>query len=167
MAKEEDHGRTPAELADRVWHFAEQIRYAMLATLNGDRPHIRPLAAIPKREEDAIHFLVSATGSKNGEIQRHPEVTLAFADPGRGDYVTIEGTAVVSNDRVKIRELWTPFAKAWWESENDPDIRVLTVTPSKAEIWEGPNKLVAAAIMLTAAVTGTKPPLGDHGKVRL
>ncbi|MCW5718495.1 MAG: pyridoxamine 5'-phosphate oxidase family protein [Bauldia sp.] len=83
-----------------------------------------------------------------------------------GDYVTIEGRAVVANDRAKIKELWTPFARAWWESADDPDIRVLTVTPAKAEIWEGPNKLVAAAIMLTAAVTGAKPPVGDHGKVR-
>ena len=167
MAKEEDHGSTPAELADRVWHFAESIRYAMFATWNGERPHVRPLTAMPKRDEDAIYFLVSATGSKNAEIERFPDVTLAFADPGKGDYVTITGNAAVSNDRAKIRELWTPFAKAWWESENDPDIRVITVTPEKAEIWEGPNKLVAAAIMLTAAVTGSKPAVGEHGKVRL
>jgi general stress protein 26 len=167
MAREEDHGKTPAELADRVWHFAESIRYAMFATWNGERPHVRPLAAIPKREENAIYFLVSATGSKNAEIERHHEVTLAFADTGKGDYVTIAGTAAVSNNRALIRALWTPFAKAWWPSADDPDIRVVTVTPEKAEIWEGPNKLVAAAIMLTAAVTGAKPAVGEHGKVRL
>ncbi|MCW5714781.1 MAG: pyridoxamine 5'-phosphate oxidase family protein [Bauldia sp.] len=43
----------------------------------------------------------------------------------------------MANDRAKIKELWTPFARAWWESADDPDIRVLTVTPSKSEIWEG------------------------------
>ncbi|MCC6734795.1 MAG: pyridoxamine 5'-phosphate oxidase family protein [Bauldia sp.] len=167
MAREEDHGRTPAELADRVWHLAESIRTALLATQNGARPHVRPLSAIPKRAEDAIYFLVDVSGSKNAEIERNPEVTLAFADTGKGDYVTIAGTASVSNDRARIRELWTPFAKAWWSSEDDPDIRLLTVTPEKAEIWEGPNKLVAAAIMLTAAVTGAAPAVGEHGKVRL
>lgn len=165
MAKEEAHQKTPAELEDRVWHFAEKIRYALLTTMNGQRPHTRPLSAIPKREDNAIYFLVDVHGTKNAEITQHPSVSLAFADTGKGDYVTINGSATVSNDRAMIKELWTPFAKAWWDDENDPDIRLLTVLPHEAEIWEGPNKLVAAAIMLTAAVTGAKPAVGEHGKV--
>ena len=42
-----------------------------------------------------------------------------------------------------------------------------TVTPDTAEIWDAPNKLVAGAIMLTAALTGAKPPVGDHGEARI
>jgi general stress protein 26 len=167
MAKEEAHHKTPAELEDRVWHFAEKIRYGLLTTMNGARPHTRPLSAIPKRDENAIYFLVDVSGTKNAEIEEHPAISLAFADPGKGDYVTINGSASVTNDRRKIKELWTPFAKAWWDDENDPDIRLLTVHPEEAELWEGPNKLIAAAIMLTAAVTGAKPPVGEHGKVGL
>ena len=64
-------------------------------------------------------------------------------------------------------ELWTPFAKAWRDGADDPEIRLLTFTPENAEIWEGPNQLIATAIMLTAAVTGAKPAVGDHGAVRL
>ena len=81
--------------------------------------------------------------------------------------MTISGQARVSNDRAKIKELWSPFAKAWWDSADDPDIRLVTFTPEAAEVWEGPSKLIAYAVMLTAAATGAKPPVGDHGAVRL
>ena len=37
----------------------------------------------------------------------------------------LTGTAVVSNDRAKIKELFSTPAKAWWESADDPNIRVL------------------------------------------
>lgn len=167
MADEEDHGMTPDELADRVWHFAEKIRFCMFATWDGRRQRMRPLSSIPTRDEHAIYFLVDAAGDKNEQIQRFPFVSLGYADPGAGDYVTITGRATVGNDRAKIKELWTPFAKAWWDSADDPDILLVRFVPDEAELWEGPHKLVAAAIMLTAAVTGSKPSLGDHGNVGL
>lgn len=101
------------------------------------------------------------------QIEKFPTVSLGFVDQGGSDYLALSGQAVVSNDREKIRELWTPFAKAWWDSADDPDIRLITVTPENAELWDGPSKLIAGALMLTAAVTGAKPAVGDHGAVRL
>ena len=52
--------------------------------------------------------------------------------------------------------------KAWWDSADDPSIRLVTVRPTEAELWDGPNKVAAAVLMLTAAVTGSKPKMGDH-----
>ncbi|MBV9062263.1 MAG: pyridoxamine 5'-phosphate oxidase family protein, partial [Alphaproteobacteria bacterium] len=48
-------------------------------------------------------------------------------------------------------------AKAWWDSAEDPNIRVLKVTPEEAEVWDGPGRLVATAKMLAAAATNTRP----------
>lgn len=67
----------------------------------------------------------------------------------------------------RIADLWSAFDKAWWDDETDPDIRLLTVTPERAELWESPGKLVAFATMLTAAVTGAKPDFGDNATVRM
>ena len=45
-------------------------------------------------------------------------------------------------------------------------IRVVTLTPEDVELWDSPNKLVAAAVMLTAAATGhQRPKLGDKAHV--
>lgn len=179
MANEE-HRLTPAELTDKAWEIAEKIRIALVTTWDGQQQRIRPLSATVDREANAIQFLIGAHGGTTlaeatgapaltlaEQVEKYPTVTLAFADHGAHDYVTITGQATVRDDRARIKELWTPFAKAWWDSADDPEIRLLTVFPENAEIWEGPNRLVAAAIMLTAAVTGAKPPVGDHGAVRM
>lgn len=182
MAHEEDHDKSPAELADRAWELASKIRFCMFTTWDGERQRTRPLTAHVARDEHAVYFLVDAEGGTTGatvgahrgqpatlaaQIEAFPFVSLGFAEPKDGDYVTISGKAEVTNDRARIRELFSPFAKAWWDSADDPSIRLITVTPEDAELWEGPNKLIAAAVMLTAAVTGAKPPLGDHGAVRI
>jgi general stress protein 26 len=179
MAHEEE-GLSPTELADKAWKLAEKIRIALFTTWDGTQQRIRPLSANVDRDEHAIYFLIGvdggttlaeATGAPSltlaEQIEKYPTVTLAFADQGGSDYVAITGEAEVSNDRAKIKELWTPFAKAWWDGPEDPNIRLVTVRPENAEIWEGPNKLIAYAVMLTAAATGAKPAVGDHGAVRL
>ncbi len=179
MANEE-HRLSPDELTDKAWHLAEKIRIALLTSWDGEQQRIRPLSANVDRDADVIQFLIGAHGGTTlaqatgapaltlvEQVKKFPTVTLAFADHGSHDYVTITGQAVVSNDRARIKELWTPFAKAWWDGADDPEIRLLTVTPENAEIWEGPNQLIATAIMLTAAVTGAKPAVGDHGAVRM
>src|SRR5690606_33608985 len=103
----------------------------------------RPLSARVRRDEHAIHFLVSADGHKNAQIEDHPVVNLSFADPGKMSFVSISGRAVLSDDRAMIEELWSEFDKAWWDDAADPDIRLLTVAPERAELWDGPNKAVA------------------------
>jgi general stress protein 26 len=169
MAKEkqQETDKTPAEIVDRVWELAKKIDFCMFVTWDGERQQARPLSSRVERDEHAIYFLVSAEGHKNSQIDRFPVVNLSYADPGAMKYISISGQAEVSNDRAKIKELWSDFDKAWWDDENDPDIRLLTVTPERAELWDSPGKLIAIATMLTAAVTGAKPDFGDNATVRI
>lgn len=46
------------------------------------------------------------------QINVKPHVLLSFTDVDGNDRAAIDGQAVVTNDRDKIRELWTPLAKA-------------------------------------------------------
>jgi len=155
------------EARDRVWQLAEKINICMFVTWDGERGRARPLAANVDRDEDAIYFLIDVDGMKDGQIEDFPIVTLAFADNSGYKYVSITGTAKVTNDRAKISELWTPDNKAFWDSKDDPGIRVITVTPEDAEVWDSPGKIVAAVKMLTAAVTGAKVELGNNRKVTM
>lgn len=166
MANEENH-KTPEEYEDRAWELMKKIQFALFTTWDGSRQAQWPLTANPERDEGAVYFLVSNRDGKYDALDEFPAVTLGFADPGGPKYVVVNGNAALTNDRAKIKELWTVFAKAWWDSADDPDIRLLTVTPEQAEIWDSPNKLIATAVMLTAAATGAKPAVGDHGQVRL
>ncbi len=73
---------------------------------------------------------------KDEEIARNPGINLSFANASDQKYVSVTGTAVVSNDRAKIKELFSTPAKAWWSSADDPDIRILKITPDDAEFWD-------------------------------
>ena len=156
-----------ADDVKHVWELMEKISIAMLTTWTGEKLRSRPLDARVRRNENAIYALIDERHCKDDEIRKYPKVMFAFADNSAMKYVSLAGDAAVTNDRAKIKQLWSPFAKAWWDSSDDPDIRLLTVTPDQAEIWDSPNKLVATAVMLTAAVTGAKPAVSEHGAVRM
>jgi len=151
--------------SDRVWELMEKISICMLTTHDGEQIRSRPMAAFVRRDDSAIYFLGDAKHHKDEEIERNPNVGLAFADGQK--FVSVTGHASVSNDRQKIKELWGPSAKAWWDSPDDPNIRLLTVTPDDAEFWEGPGKIVGTIKMMTAAATSTRPNYGENRKVTM
>ena len=101
---------------DRVWDLMKTIGFAMLVTRDGDKLRARPMSAYLDRDTNTIFFLTDARRHKDEEIERNPSINLSFADAGGQKYVSLTGTAVVSNDRAKIRELFTTTAKAWWDN---------------------------------------------------
>ena len=165
--KQQDTDKTPAEIIDRVWELAENMDFCMFGTWTGDKQVSRPLSSRVRRDEHAIYFLVSANGHKNIEIEQFPNVNLNYSDIKAMNFISIAGKAELSNDRAKIEELWSDFDKAWWESAQDPDIRLITVTPERAELWDSPGRMIAFATMLTAAFTGAQPDFGDNATVRM
>jgi general stress protein 26 len=153
--------------AERAWELMEKIGFAMLVTRDGDRLRARPMSAYLERDSNTIYFLTDARRHKDDEIARNPGINLSFADASSQKYVSLTGTAVVSNDRAKIRELFSTPAKAWWESADDPNIRVLKVTPDDAEYWDSPGTVISYVKMAAAAVTGTRPDIGENRKVSM
>ncbi|MFN3548406.1 MAG: pyridoxamine 5'-phosphate oxidase family protein [Mesorhizobium sp.] len=150
-----------------VWDMMEKIGLCMLATEDGEAIRSRPMAAYIDRGEDMVYFLTDVASHKDNEISRNPGVCLAFADPSGNNYVSVSGHAEVSNDRARIRELFSTPAKAWWDDAEDPSIRVLKVRPMDAQYWDGPGRVVSLVKMLVAAASDGRPDLGDNAKVRM
>ncbi len=152
---------------ERVWQLMKKIGLAMLVTRDGDKLRARPMGAYVEPDDNAVYFLTDARHHKDVEISRNPEVNLSFADTGGQTYVSVTGTAQLSNDRGKIRELFSTVAKAWWQSPDDPNIRVLKITPDDAEFWDSPGTVISYVKMAAAAVSGTRPEIGDNRKVAM
>lgn len=163
MSHDHDHD------AKTVWTLAKDIGMCMLITHDAaaNRHRARPMHAYVEPDEHAIYFLTDADSAKAHQAEKDATVTIAFADTGKNNYATISGAISVSNDRDKIRELFNPFAKAWWDSAEDPSIRVLKLAPDEAEYWESPNGVVSTIKMLAAAATNHRPDLGENAKLRL
>jgi general stress protein 26 len=158
---------TKAGDVQHAWDLMKKITFAMLVTRDGEKIRSRPMAATVDPEHTAIFFLTDARRHKDEEIERDHHVNLAFADPSAQKYVSLSGIATVSNDRAKIKELFTTAAKAWWDSVDDPNIRVLRIAPEEAEYWDSPGTLVSYVKMAVAAVSGTRPDLGENRKVAI
>jgi general stress protein 26 len=159
-------GNTERDL-DRVWELMKKIEFAMLVTRDGAKLRARPMSAYLDRDSNAIFFLTDAGRHKDDEIARDSNVNLSFADAAHHKFVSVTGTAAVSNDRAKIRELFSTSAKAWWESADDPNIRVLKIVPDDAEFWDAPGQVVSYVKMATAAMTGKRADLGDNREVAM
>ena len=151
----------------RIWELAKRIGIAMFVTWDGKEQRARPLAATVEKDEGAIYFLTDINGEKDDQIAEFPHVSVSFADHKSSKYVALSGKATISNDRARIKELWSPFAKAWWDSPEDPAIRVIRMVPNDAELWDSPGRIVTTISMLTAVVTGRSPKIGENAKVVL
>jgi general stress protein 26 len=167
MAMEQDMSNDNSRDIDRAWELMDKIGFAMLVTHDGNKLRARPMRAFLEREANAVYFLTDARRHKDEEIARNPGVNLSFANASNQKYVSVTGTAAVSNDRAKIKQLFSTPAKAWWDSAEDPNIRVLKITPDDAEFWDTPGSVISYVKMATAAVTGSRPEIGDNKKVAL
>lgn len=154
---------------DRAWELIEEIGLCMLVSHDGtgDQLRARPMSAHARRDEDAIYFLTDLRSHKDDEIEINENVCLCFGDNGSYKYVSVTGTANLLDDRSRVAELWSPAARAFWESKDDPNIRVLKVRPALAEFWDSPGKIVTTVKMAAAAITGSRPDLGSNRKVLL
>jgi general stress protein 26 len=120
--------------------------------------------AYVRRDDNAVYFLSDVSRHKDDEIRQYRKVCLAFVDTSGQKYVSLAGHAEVSTDRGKIRELWGTPAKAWWDSPDDPNIRVLKVTPQEAEFWEGSGTMMSTIKMAAAAMTGNRADMGETAR---
>lgn len=156
--------RDPVE---RVWALVEKIGICMLVSRDGDDLRARPMAAFFERDQNVIYFLTDAQSHKDEEIVRDQHVVLAFADTGSQTYLSLTGTAEVSNDRDLVRKLWSTPAKAGWDSPDDPSIRVLKIVPKDAQYWDSPGTVVSYVKMAAAAISSARPAMGENVKVDL
>ncbi len=154
---------------DHLWRLIEDISIGMLVTHDGEGDHLRarPMGARCKADENAIYFLTSVESGKDEEVESNHNVCVAFADSKGQKYVSVTGSASVSNDRARIRELWTTLDGAWFKNADDPAIRLLRVEPSHGEYWDSPGSIVSFVKMSFAAVTGAKVHTGENKKVDL
>jgi len=154
---------------DVVWSLMQEIKVPMVVTHDGDNGGMRarPMAAHLDQDANAIFFLTDAEATKDDEIYLNGNVCLVFSDIRKQRYVSLTGRAELSDDRAKIKLLWSSIDSAFWSDENDPSIRVLKIVPSVAEYWDRTGAIASTVEMVKAALTGSEPELRSNEKVQL
>jgi general stress protein 26 len=125
----------------------------------------RPMCAMVRREEHAIYFFADHRSCNC--IRQSAPVCLTFADIRAQKYVCVSGTASLSTDPQKIRELWVLGAKVWWKHSDNSDIRLIKVAPETAVYWDSPGSLISSVKVAFALGTGGYPDPGAHRVVTM
>ena len=122
----------------------------------GGAPAVRPMAVQEIDEAGNLWFLSASDSHKNQELQADSQVQLLFQGSAYSDFLSLVGTATISTDPARIRELWNPILKAWFtEGVDDPRITVLRVAPSSGYYWDNKHgDAVAAVKMMIGAAVG-------------
>jgi general stress protein 26 len=127
----------------------------------------RPMSFQKFDDNGDIWFLSANDSHKNAEIKQDPFVQLMFQASGHSGFLDIYGTAEISEDKEKIKELWSSILKVWFtEGEDDPRISVIKVTPTRGYYWDNKHGDVVAFLKMAAgAVTGKTLDDSIEGKL--
>jgi len=111
-------------------------------------------------------FITERSSDKVRAIEADPRVNVAYSS--KAGWVSLSGTAHVSDDRAKLDELWDASAGAFMSGgPEDRDNVLLRIDGTTAEYWESPGKVGAAIQMAKGLLTDSEPDLGDNDAVAL
>lgn len=161
---------TDAEVRERLFDTLRKQDTGMLG-LNGDKDQLpQPMTAFIEKGEETIYFFTRAesdlakavTGGRTDGI-------YVFAEKGGNLYATVTGTLSLAVDREKVDKFWNPVVGAWYpEGKDDPQLRVLTLNPSDAQVWISDDGLVKFAFEVAKAnITKTLPDAGQQTDLKL
>jgi general stress protein 26 len=160
---------------DELYKLIEGIEIAMFTTRRADGRLVSRPMATQKREPGAdLWFVTDIESTKVDELVADPNVALAYYNVKTWEWVSVSGTATISQDREMIRELYRKDWKAWFGDEGgardggpeDPRLALLLVD-AKSAMYGKRNKPRPLALFEVAKgmVTGKKPDVADVRKV--
>ncbi len=159
----------PTEEFKKLGELIKDIKVAMLTTVESDGTlHARPLAALHYSCDETLWFFVQIDSAKVSEIDHDTRASVTFSNPSTNSYVAIAGTAEILRDAAKAKELWTPFARAWFPAGlDDPELALLKVRMERAEYWTSAGKAMYLFGVAKAALTGRRPNVGEDHKLTM
>ncbi|WP_246195325.1 pyridoxamine 5'-phosphate oxidase family protein [Paracoccus litorisediminis] len=119
---------------DLFWKRLESINAGMLGT----RAQLKlvPMSHYADRDAGALWFITAQGTDLVAEVEGGAQPALHIVGDAAGKLWTrMEGHLELSPDRGKLDEIWNRVAAAWFdEGKDDPDLRLLRLDLSEAEI---------------------------------
>ncbi len=147
----------------------KDVRICMLITNDGRwELRARPMGTQQVEFDGDLWFFTAADSEKAREIERAPQVCVSYADTSSHTYVSVSGTAEISNDRSKMRELLTPMLKVWFDrGVDDPNLRLIRVEVHRAEYWDSPGGKLVQLLGFVKRAVGGSAEIGENRTIHL
>ncbi|HEY1684265.1 MAG TPA: pyridoxamine 5'-phosphate oxidase family protein [Tepidisphaeraceae bacterium] len=126
------------------------------AVSTGQSEGARPMSVQQVDDQGNLWFLSAMDSHKNQELMMNAAVTLYFQGSAHSDFLQLNGTASISQDKAKIKELWEPIVKNWFtQGMDDPRISVIKVTPADGYYWDTKHgHMIAGMKMMIGSMLG-------------
>ena len=116
---------------DEVLHRFKELNHVVLATVDGDKPKLRPMTLV--KHKDTFYFATGSNATKVNQLSQNPEVEfiLQWKEEPNNGYIRVEGTALREKSIETITSLYNKhyyFGKLW-EGPDDPTLIVYRVEP--------------------------------------
>ena len=160
---------------DDLYSLIDGIEIAMFTTRRADGQLVsRPMATQERVTGADLWFVTDISSHKLDELENDPHVNLAYYNVKSREWVSVAGTAFITQDRNLIRELYKPDWKVWFGDEggdrdgsaNDPRLALVLVEAQSVEylIATKPRPVVLFEVV-KALITGTPPNVGAQRTV--
>ena len=157
-----------AELYDLI----DGIEVAMFTTRRPDGHLVtRPMQVQERTAGTDLWFVTDIETHKLDELAQDPHVNLGFYKPRSREWVSVSGTAIVTQDRDLVRGLYKPDWKAWFPKlddvrdggPDDPRIALILVEAYSA-IYMKTNRPRPVVLfeVVKSIVTGRAPNVGEE-----
>ncbi len=154
----------------KMKELVKEIDFCMFCTNLDEQPFsTRPMSTRDVDDQGNIWFFSKADSNKNLEIKQDDKVQLLYAKPGNSEFISIYGEADIIKDRKKAEELWSAWAKTWFnEGVDDPELTIIRVRPEEVRYWDTKhNKMVSLLKIVAGAISGKESDDGVEGNIRL
>jgi general stress protein 26 len=164
----EEPEKTTAEKREALTAIVKGARTALFVTEAGGALRGRPMANAHVDDNlEAIWFATRRDSGKIIEIVHEQSVLLGYVNSTGSEWASVCGSAVLVDDRAKVRELWSAFWKNWFDGPDDPNILLIRVRPETAEYWDSGSSVINMVKLAIAAVTGKQFDEGENERVTL
>jgi general stress protein 26 len=159
-----------AKKLDELYELIADMEIAMMTTRRPDGMLVtRPMATQEHGPLADLWFVTDVESHKVDDLRADPHVNLGYYNSKTYEWVSVSGTATVTQDRQKIHELYQPDWKAWFHDEGNgrdggpDDPRLALVLVQAREVHYMKAKYSRPRVLFEIArglMTGTDPDVG-------
>jgi Uncharacterized stress protein (general stress protein 26) len=170
--KNRDNKASTGKKLDELYNLISDIEIAMFTTRRADGLLVsRPMATQERVSGTDLWFVTDVSSNKLDELESDPHVNLAYYNMKSREYVSVAGTATITQDRNLIHELYKPDWKAWFGDEggdrdggpDDPRLALVLVEAKSVEyLVTTKSRPVVLFEVAKAMVTGSTPKVGEQ-----
>jgi general stress protein 26 len=152
----------PSALPDLARAVIAADRFPCLATIDGDRPRLRPVSPV-RTDGFAVYVASLRSYHKTGEIAANPNVELAYLSADH-DQLRISGRAEVVTERPLLNEIWdaNPLLRHYLGTADNPELIVYRIVPERVRFMREWS-LEYHEVPLEAAAGRDTPPAAAGG----